>query len=109
MGESANCVFCDIIAGKEPANIRYLDDDLIVFDNALKWVPVMLLVVPKRHMTQKEMWRSMDRVGEVAVSMGEEHCPNGFRILSNFGHEGMQSQTHAHVHVIGGAQLGRYA
>ncbi len=34
---------------------------------------------------------------------------NGFRILSNFGHDGMQSQSHGHLHVIGGANLGPYA
>ena len=103
------CVFCDIVARKEPANIRYEDDEIIVFDNVLKWVPVMLLVITKQHMSQKELWKTMGKVGEVAVAMGEEHCPNGFRILSNFGHEGMQSQSHAHVHVIGGTHLGRYA
>ena len=39
----------------------------------------------------------------------KEHCPNGFRLLSNFGYEAMQSQEHAHVHVIGGTFLGEYA
>jgi len=47
-------------------------------------------------------------VGEIAVQMGREHCPNGFRLLSNFGYEAMQSQEHAHVHVLGGTFLGEY-
>jgi diadenosine tetraphosphate (Ap4A) HIT family hydrolase len=51
----------------------------------------------------------MGRVGEIAVRMGQEHCPGGFRILSNFGYEGMQSQEHGHVHVLGGTFLGEYA
>jgi diadenosine tetraphosphate (Ap4A) HIT family hydrolase len=51
----------------------------------------------------------MGRVGEIAVQMGKERCPRGFRLLSNFGHEAMQSQEHAHVHVIGGTFLGEYA
>ena len=45
------CTFCDIVARKEPATIRYEDEEVVVFDNVLGWVPVMLLVVPKRHMT----------------------------------------------------------
>jgi diadenosine tetraphosphate (Ap4A) HIT family hydrolase len=41
--------------------------------------------------------------------MGKQHCPSGFRILSNFGHDAMQSQPHGHVHVLGGTFLGEYA
>jgi diadenosine tetraphosphate (Ap4A) HIT family hydrolase len=48
-------------------------------------------------------------VGELAVQMGEMHCPGGFRLVSNFGRDAMQSQDHAHVHVIGGTFLGEYA
>ncbi|MEE9198978.1 MAG: HIT family protein [Dehalococcoidia bacterium] len=104
-----DCVFCDIIAGREPANIRYEDDNVIVFDNNLTWAPVMLLVVGKRHLTQEEFWRDMSEVGAVAVEMGQRYCPGGFRLLSNFGADAMQSQEHGHLHVIGGTFLGPYA
>ncbi|MBI2886212.1 MAG: HIT domain-containing protein [Chloroflexi bacterium] len=102
------CTFCDIVARKEPATIYYEDDEVIVFENLLRWVPVMLLVVPKKHMTQADLWTDMGTVARVAVEMGKKHCPNGFRLLSNFGGDAMQSQPHAHVHVIGGAHLGLY-
>lgn len=81
----------------------------MVFRNRLNWVPVMLLVVPKEHISQEDLWRRMGRVGEVAVEMGATHCPNGFRLVSNFGHDGMQSIQHGHVHVLGGGFLGEYA
>ena len=103
------CVFCEIIDGREPADILYRDDHVIVFRNVLRWVPVMLLAVPVRHMHQSELWRDMGRVAAVAVEMGERHCPSGFRLLSNFGFDALQSQEHAHVHVIGGTYLGHYA
>ena len=103
------CVFCDIVARKQSANIRYEDDDVIVFDNKLRWAPVMLLVMRKRHLTQEEFWRDMSKIGEVAVEMGKRYCPGGFRILSNFGPDAMQSQKHGHLHVIGGTFLGPYA
>ncbi len=103
------CVFCEIIAHREPAEILHEDDDVVVFRNRLRWVPVMLLVVPRRHMSQSELWSDMDSVARVAVQMGERHCPNGFRILSNFGFDAMQSQHHGHVHVLGGIYLGEYA
>ena len=111
MTRPANCIFCDIIAGRSPATVRYLDEDILVIVNKLTWVPLMLLVMPKKHMEQSDMWSSglMSRLGEVAVDMGWWLAPRGFRILSNFGREGMQSQSHGHIHVIGGIHLGEYA
>ena len=105
------CVFCDIIAGRESGTIRYEDDEILVFDNKLRWVPVMLLVVPKRHLTQAELWEdgTIAKIGAVAVKVGRELCPGGFRLLSNFGPDAMQSQAHGHVHVFGGTHLGPYA
>ena len=103
------CVFCEIIARREPAQIIYEDDDVLVFRNRLRWVPVMLLALPKRHLAQEEMWQDMGKVGAVAVEMGRRHCPNGFRLLSNFGYDAMQSQQHGHVHILGGTFLGEYA
>ena len=105
------CVFCEIIAGREPARIRYLDQDIIVIVNQLNWVPVMLLAMPKQHLSQIQMWSSglMERLGDIAVNMGAMYAPNGFRILSNFGYDGLQSQSHGHLHIIGGTYLGHYA
>ena len=51
----------------------------------------------------------MAKVSAAAAEMGAKHCPRGFRLLSNFGPDAMQSQPHAHVHVIGGTFLGEYA
>ncbi|MGD0116066.1 MAG: HIT family protein [Dehalococcoidia bacterium] len=104
-----NCTFCDIIDRKTPAEIVFEDDDVVVFRNRLGWVPVMLLVVPRRHITQQDLWRDPGRVAEVAMAMGEKHCPRGFRLLSNFGFDALQTQTHGHIHVLGGVRLGEYA
>ena len=111
MSNRPNCIFCQIIAGQSPARVRYLDEEIIVIVNKLPWVPLMLLVMPKQHMEQSDMWGSglMSRLGEVAVDLGWSLAPRGFRILSNFGREGMQSQSHGHIHVIGGMHLGEYA
>lgn len=103
------CTFCRIVTRKEPAEILYEDEEVLVFRNRLRWVPVMLLVVPKAHLSQEELWRNMGRVGAVAVEMGLAHCPNGFRLLANFGFDALQSQPHGHVHVLGGTFLGEYA
>ncbi len=105
-----DCVFCDIIAGNRPREIRYENDDFVVFRNALAWAPVMWLVAPRRHMSQCEFWQSPSFLGaaRLAVEIGDEDAPNGFRIVSNFGDDAAQSQPHGHLHVLGGADLGLY-
>ncbi len=94
------CVFCDIVAGIEPASVRYEDDEVIVFDNVLGWTRLMLLAVPKQHKSQSEVWSHLGRLGRVAVEQGRKYAPEGFRILSNFGGFGMQSQPHGHLHIL---------
>lgn len=104
------CVFCNIVAGNEPANVIYQDDDVIVIQNILRWVPVMLLAMTKEHKTQAQLWaEDVGKVGAIAAQIGAQVCPNGFRLLSNFGYHGMQSQEHGHLHIVGGTHLGPYA
>ena len=104
-----HCLFCEIVAKRSPAEIVYEDEEVVVFRNRLRWVPVMLLIVPRQHVTQQELWRDLGHTGEVAIKMGEQFCPNGFRLVSNFGADALQTQQHGHVHVLGGAWLGEYA
>lgn len=102
------CVFCNIVAGREPGTVIYEDDDIVVLQNILRWVPVMLLAMTKRHATQSELWDDIGKVGKVAAEIGKQYCPNGFRLVSNFGYDAMQSQEHGHLHIIGGTFLGHY-
>ena len=104
------CIFCEIIAKRAPADLIFESDDVIVFRNQLRWVPVMLLASPKAHMTQAELWEGelLAEVGRAAAEAGRAHCPGGFRLASNLGWDAKQSQEHAHIHVLGGTFLGDY-
>ena len=103
------CVLCRIVARQEPGNIVYEDDDVIVIQNILRWVPVMLRGMTKEHTTQSELWEDhIGKVGQVAHRIGAELCPGGYRLLSNFGYNAMQSQDHGHLHILGGTFLGHY-
>jgi histidine triad (HIT) family protein len=104
------CDFCGIVAGTEERSVRYEDDELMVFRNKLTWVPVMLLIVPKVHMSQKEFWRSplFSRAADVAVTIAEQDAPTGYRFVSNFGRQAAQSQVHGHLHILGGGEMGLY-
>ena len=105
----SHCVFCNIVAGKEPGNIVYEDDDIVVIQNVLRWAPVMLLAMTKEHTSQSELWDNhIAKIGKVSAEIGKKLCPGGFRLLSNFGYDAMQSQDHGHLHIIGGQFLGHY-
>ena len=90
--------------------MRYQDNELIVFENALDWVPIMYIIAPKVHLTQSEFWCSslFLNATRVAVQIGESDAVNGFRLVSNFGDDAMQSQPHGHLHLLGGDHLGLY-
>ncbi len=100
------CVFCRIVAGESDARWEQKDagKGAVCFHNQLRWERVMLLIVPPVHMTQEELWggSALYDVAGLAVEMGEALCPEGFRVLSNFGRDAHQSQEHAHLHVISG-------
>lgn len=110
MADGPDCEFCGIVARRGPADIRYEDEGLIVFRNVLRWVPVMLLVAPREHMTQAEFWASplFPEATALAVRIGQEDAPDGFRLVSNFGEDALQTQPHGHLHIVGGAGLGLY-
>jgi histidine triad (HIT) family protein len=90
--------------------VVYEDDAYIVIQNVLRWVPVMLLAMTKEHVTQSELWANhIGSIGRIAAAIAPQYCPGGFRLLSNFGYDAMQSQDHGHLHIVGGTHLGPYA
>ena len=105
---SDDCVFCSIVAGDSEAKWEVSPNggsEVVCFHNRLTWVRVMLLIVPSEHMTQLEFWTSdvLRYAAEMAVEMGDTHCSSeGYRVISNFGLQAHQSQSHAHLHVISG-------
>jgi len=105
---SDGCVFCSIVAGESEAKWEVSPGSgskVACFHNRLKWVRLMLLIVPIEHMTQREFWTSdaLTEAAEMAVEMGDAHCSSdGYRVISNFGLQAHQSQSHAHLHVISG-------
>ena len=107
------CAFCNIVSKKLSSKIHFEDNEIVVFENALmgKWAPMMLLLIPKNHMEQKDLWGSnhlWNKLSKIATELGEKYCPKGFRLVSNFGAEGLQTQPHAHLHMIGRKHLGPY-
>ena len=44
-----DCVFCKIVTGEVPADIRYQDEELIAFRDINPVAPTHLLIIPRKH------------------------------------------------------------
>ncbi len=108
----ADCLFCNIIAGKIPASVVYRDADCIGFDDIHPAAPVHVLFVPKRHIDGVSTLTEADRetAGQLllaaatyARSKGLEAA--GYRVLANVGAGAGQTVFHLHVHLLGGKHL----
>ncbi len=42
------CIFCDIVAGRAPAQIVYQDEHITAFRDAHAQAPIHILIVPNR-------------------------------------------------------------
>lgn len=101
-----DCVFCGIVAGKEPSNIVYEDEEYIAFLDAFPFSRGHTLVCPKKHgatiwdMEEAEiagLFRVASRVSKAVVkAVGAD----GFRFVQNNGEAANQVVAHVHVHII---------
>lgn len=107
-----DCLFCRIVAGDEPAEFVYRDDEVVAFHDKFPRGPVHVLVVPRRHVDSAhalddedtQLLASCFRVTRhVAESEG---IVDGYRVATNIGTRGGQAIAHLHFHVLGGRQLG---
>lgn len=111
---SENCIFCQIIAGKAPANIVYQDDQVTAFNDQKPAAPVHLLIVPNRHIASLNEAAPADEglLGHmviVAAKLAKENqiSVDGYRVIINTGPNANQSVFHVHIHLLGGKPLYR--
>ena len=97
-------IFSKIIRGEIAADIVYEDEKCIAFRDVAPVAPIHLLVIPRepfRDATSSDAG-TLGHVFAVAAKLGNELCPDGFRLVTNIGGDGGQSVPHLHVHVLGG-------
>jgi len=104
----SECLFCNIVKRKIPADIVYEDDQCLAFKDIHPKAAVHLLVVPKKHVEHLADLTSSDstlishmilKLSDIAISQGLE---NGFRTIANTGSGGGQEVYHLHFHLLGG-------
>lgn len=106
-----DCLFCKIIAGQIPSNKVYEDDTVFAFRDINPQAPTHILIVPKTHIASAaditaENSAVVAHIFEVIPEIAKkEGLKNGFRVITNSGHDACQSVHHLHFHVLGGEQM----
>ena len=105
-----SCLFCKIIAGEIPAEIKFQDELVIAFADISPQAPVHLLIVPKFHVENAAELAAKSPAGLSAVFAAADQLAKaagltGYRTVFNTGADAGQSVFHAHLHLLGGRGL----
>ena len=108
---SDDCLFCNIIAGKIPADIVYQDETILVFKDIAPKADVHLLIIPKLHIESLAQLNEShnDLMAYMMLKLPElahtQQLNGGFRTIINTGKQGGQEIFHLHIHLLGGEDL----
>ncbi len=107
-----DCIFCQIAAGKIPADILHQDNELVAFRDISPQAPLHALIIPRQHIASLSELSDEDaallgRMAAVAkkVARAEAIFERGYRLVINCGQEGGQVVPHLHMHLLGGRRL----
>jgi histidine triad (HIT) family protein len=105
-GVRVDCVFCDIIARREPAEILYEDDVTLAFLDNTAVMDGHTLVVPKRHakdlreIDESDAASVMRTAHRMARWINEVFAPDGLTLFQANRDAGWQDVFHLHLHVV---------
>ncbi|MGJ7903476.1 histidine triad nucleotide-binding protein [Lysobacter sp. 1R34A] len=108
-------IFGKIIRREIPADIVYEDDDLIAFRDIAPQAPVHVLFVPKTPIAtlndlQADQAVIVGRLAQAAAAFAQREgfAEDGYRLVMNCNGDGGQTVFQIHLHLLAGAQLGRF-
>ncbi|WP_238343033.1 histidine triad nucleotide-binding protein [Nocardioides cynanchi] len=105
-----DCVFCEIVAGRIPADVVHETATVVAFRDLSPQAPLHVLVVPREHAVDAAELADHhpDRLAElvkVARDVAAESGHESYRLVFNTGAEAGQSVFHTHLHVLAGRVL----
>lgn len=110
-----DCLFCRIVAGEVPATVVHRTDRTVAFRDINPQAATHVLVVPTTHHEDAAALAAADPglLAEVvtsgaAVAKAEGIAESGYRLVFNTGPDAGRTVFHAHLHVLGGEQLGLF-
>lgn len=107
-------IFAKILRGEIPNRTVFENDHALAFADIAPQAPVHVLVIPKGPYVSLDHFAGAasaeEQVGFFAAV--SEVCKiadveEGFRAIANTRTHGVQDVPHFHLHILGGAQLGR--
>lgn len=101
-----DCVFCRIVAGREPAHIVYEDEKTLAFLDHLPIQEGHTLVIPKKH--ARDAWdiepeqaaAVMRTALKVARALKTAYDCDGVNLFQSSGSAAGQTVFHFHMHVV---------
>lgn len=104
-----DCIFCNIVQGKIPAEKVYEDEHTIAFNDINPLAKVHIIVIPKKcrlhfHNTEDDIHvHLMDAIKKIIKQQNLDL--EGYRLVNNNGTHGGQTVNHVHFHILGGEPL----
>jgi len=108
-------IFAKILRGELPCNKIHESEYALAFHDINPMAPAHALVIPKgayvsmddftAKASAAEIEDFFRTVGDVARQLGI--AESGYRLIANTGENGHQEVPHFHMHIFGGAHLGR--
>ncbi|MEK7540427.1 MAG: histidine triad nucleotide-binding protein [Patescibacteria group bacterium] len=107
-----DCIFCKIVAKQIPADIKFEDNEILVFKDIAPKAKIHWLVVPKKHIPSLQALTSEDsklaghlimNIPTIAFKAGVNET--GYKVFMNTGPHGEQVVPHIHMHLMGGEPL----
>ncbi len=111
MSESAECLFCRIVAGSIPATVVFENEDVVAFRDVAPQAPTHVLVIPRKNLTRLDAASATDRMllGTLLLACAEvarlEGVAEAYRVVNNCGEAAGQSVFHLHFHLLAGRKL----
>lgn len=113
----SECLLCRVAAGEVPSEKLYEDDLVFVFNLPENYphrqAPVQFVAISREHIPSAAhirdehapiVARLFVAIARAAEQMGV--AQSGYRIATNVGDDGGQTEYHLHLHCLGGRKLG---
>jgi histidine triad (HIT) family protein len=109
---SENCIFCQIAAGKVPADIYFQDEGVLAFRDIHPVAPTHLLIIPRRHIATANEFSEADSalIGRLPVTAAQiarelRVEQSGYRLVMNCNRDAGQTVFHVHLHLLAGRRF----
>lgn len=109
-------IFAKILRGEIPCDKVYENEYVLAFNDIGPQAPTHVLVIPKGEYVSQDdftnnatpeeitgLWRAVGYIARDVLDLADA----GYRTIQNTGADGGQEVPHYHVHILGGAPIGR--